>query len=78
METKASEGNAIMKSISNWRNGDISETESSRLEPPTDETHFSFNASTFLESESELLCKEHLRFKWNRIPSVAVFACSYP
>lgn len=77
VETKATEGNAILKSICSWRNGNISEMESSLLEPPTDEAHYSFNASAFLESESELLCKEHLRFKWNRIPSVGVFSCSY-
>ena len=77
VETKATEGNAILKSISNWRNGKVSEMEGSRLEPPTDEAHYSFNASAFLESESELLCKEHLRFKWNRIPSVKLLSCSY-
>ena len=70
METQASKGNVILNSILKWRNGEVSSVKSTPLEPPADGSQSALNASVLLESESELLCKEHLRFKWNRVPSV--------
>lgn len=69
-ETKATEGSAIIQALTHWReNG--SQSQGARLSASSsDSSHVVYDMSSMLDEESELLCKEHLRFLWNRIPSV--------